>query len=230
MNAKRTYKYLDVIILLDVTMMVITTASVGKIIQFFIFTPSVSALYIPVTYLCGDILTEVYGYKHARRAMWIVILSMILTALILQIVVLLPPASGFANNDAFTIVFGQAPRIAIGGFIAFFAGQFVNDIVLAKMKLLTKGKYLWTRTIGSTIFGQFFDTTLFYAIALSNVIPAGLLIKAILSGWFLKVLVEVVMTPITYYLIQKLKKVESEDYFDRSTNFNPLIVDFRNSS
>jgi len=118
---------------------------------------------------------------------------------------------------------GQVPRVAIGAWIALFLGQFVNDFVMAKMKLLTKGKYLWARTIGSTVTGQAVDTTLFYTIALYNVIPTGLLMQSILSAWFLKVLIETVMTPVTYFVVSKLKKLENEDYFDRNTNFNSLI-------
>ena len=208
-------------------MMIITNTTAGKITQFWIFTFSVTVFYYPLTYLLGDLLTEVYGYRHARRVTWILIYVQILTALIYTFVVLIPPASGFKFNDSFTVVLGQAPRIVVGGLIAFFVGQFVNDFVLAKMKVMTRGRYLWTRIISSTIVGQFFDTALFYSIAISNLIPAGLLLQTILSGWFLKVMVEVVMTPVTYHVVNKLKKVENEDYFDKNTNFNPLIINLK---
>jgi|SRR3990167_1639028 len=220
---KKQYKYLDLILCLAVAMIIISNTTAAKITQLSIFTVSVTVLYFPFTYIFGDLLTEVYGYKQARRATWILIFVQLLTAIIYQLVVFLPPASGFNGNEAFALVFGQAPRIVIGGLIALFTGQFVNDFIMAKMKLVTNGKYLWTRTIGSTIAGQFFDTTLFYTIALSNVIPTGLLIQAVLSGWFLKSLVETVMTPATYIVVRKLKKIENEDYYDRDTNFNPLI-------
>lgn len=223
----KRYKYLDLIILLGVAMMIITNTTAGKITQFWIFTFSVTVFYYPLTYLLGDLLTEVYGYRHARRVTWILIYVQILTALIYTFVVLIPPASGFKFNDSFTVVLGQAPRIVVGGLIAFFVGQFVNDFVLAKMKVMTRGRYLWTRIISSTIVGQFFDTALFYSIAISNLIPAGLLLQTILSGWFLKVMVEVVMTPVTYHVVNKLKKVENEDYFDKNTNFNPLIINLK---
>lgn len=218
------YKYLDLIIFLDITMMVIINVISGKIIQLSIFTLSAASLCIPITYIFGDVFTEVYGYKQARRVTWILIFSTIITAIFLQLAVWLPPAPGFEANDAYALVLGQVPRVVIGAWVALFGGQFVNDFILAKMKLLTKGKHLWTRTIGSTIFGQATDTTLFYTIALYNVIPSGLLIKSILSAWFLKVLIEVVMTPVTYYMIGKLKKAENEDYYDKNTNFNPLII------
>lgn len=220
---RRPYKYLDLILCLAVAMMIISNTTAAKITQLGFFTVSVTVLYFPFTYIFGDLLTEVYGYKQGRRATWILTGAQLLTAVIYQFIVFLPPASGFRGNDAYTLVFGQAPRIVVGGLIGLFIGQFVNDFTLAKMKVLTKGRFLWTRTIGSTIAGQFFDTTLFYTIALSNVIPTGLLMQAILSGWFLKSLVETVMTPVTYIIVAKLKKLENEDYFDRHTNFNPFI-------
>ncbi len=119
---------------------------------------------------------------------------------------------------------GQVPRILVGGWIAVWVGGILNDYTLAKMKVLTKGKYLWTRTIGSTIVGEGANTFLFYTIALYAVIPTGLLINSILSGWFLKIAVEIIMTPVTYKIIAKLKKIEGEDYYDTNTNFNPLII------
>ncbi len=229
MKKTKTYKYLDLIIFISITMIVIVNVISGKIIQVGIFTLSAASLCIPITYIFGDLLTEVYGYKQARRVTWILIFSSILTAGIFQLAVMLPPAPGFKGNDAYTFVLGQVPRVVIGAWIALFAGQCINDFVLAKMKIATKGKFLWARTIGSTIAGQAADTTLFYIIALYNVIPTGLLMQAILSGWFLKVMIETVMTPITYFAINKLKKVENEDYFDRDTNFNPLILQLKNN-
>lgn len=210
-------------------MMIISNSTAAKITQFGIFTVSVTVLYFPITYIFSNILTEVYGYKQARRAMWILIFVQVLTAAIYQLVATLSPAPGFQGNDAFRLVFGQAPRIVIGGLIGLFVGQFANDFTLAKMKVLTNGQYLWMRTISSTIVGQFFDTTLFYTIALSNVIPTGFLIQAILSGWLLKSSVETIMTPVTYFVVAKLKKRENEDYFDRHTNFNPLVLQIKST-
>ena len=221
---KKHYKYLDLIIFLDITMMAIVNVISGKIIQVSIFTLSAASLCIPINYIFADVLTEVYGYKQARRATWILILSTILMAVFFQLAIFLPPAPGFKGNEAYTLVLGQVPRVVVGAWVALFAGQITNDFVLAKMKLLTKGKYLWTRTVGSTVVGQAVDSTLFYTIALYNVIPAGFLMKAILSAWFLKVMIEVVMTPVTYYVVRKLKKSENEDYFDQNTDFNPLLI------
>lgn len=170
-EVKKNYKYIDIILCLAVAMMIIANTTAAKIVQLGIFTVSVTVFYFPFTYIFGDLLTEVYGYKQGRRAMWVLIFVQILAAVIYQFVAVIPPAPGFKGNDAFLLVFGQAPRIVVGGLVGLFAGQFVNDFVLAHMKILTNGRYLWTRTVGSTVAGQFFDTTLFYTIAISNVIP-----------------------------------------------------------
>ncbi len=218
----KNYKYLGLLICLSAVMAVIANTIAGKITHIGFLTLSAGSLCIPATYIIGDTLTEVYGYKQARRATWIVVGASLLTALFYQLAILLPAAAGAANNDAFTTVLGMAPRVAAGALAAIFAGQFINDYVLAKMKLLTKGKYLWSRTIGSTIAGQAIDSTLFYIIALYGVIPNGLLIKSILSAWFAKVLIEAAITPITYYVVRKLKKAEGVDYYDTDTNFTPF--------
>ncbi len=221
---RHSFKYLDLIIYLDLTMMAVVNITSGKIIHFSIFTLSAASLCIPINYIIGDTLTEVYGYKQARRATWILIASTIIMAIFLQLVIYLPPAPGFTLNSAYTAVLGQVPRVVLGAWVALFTGQFLNDFVMAKMKLLTKGKYLWTRTIGSTIVGEAADTTCFYTIALFNVIPSGLLVRSILSAWFLKVMIEVIITPISYSVIGKLKRAEHQDYYDYKTNFNPFSL------
>ena len=131
---------------------------------------------------------------------------------------------GFDANDAYARVLGSVPRILLGGWIAVWVGGILNDFILAKMKVWTRGKYLWTRTIGSTIIGEGANTVLFYVIALYAIIPNNLLVTSILSGWFLKVLVETIFTPVTYFVVNKLKKLENEDYYDKETDFNPFIL------
>ena len=220
----KTYKYLGLITSLYIAFQLISDITAGKIVQLGIFTVSATVLYFPITYIFADILTEVYGYAKARSVIWQVLLASVLAGVIYQLVVWLPPASGFDANDAYTRVLGSVPRILLGGWIAVWVGGILNDYTLAKMKIWTKGKYLWTRTIGSTIIGEFANRVLFYSIALYAVLPNNLLLNSILSGWFLKVLVEVVLTPVTYAVVGKLKKVEHEDYYDVDTNFNPLII------
>lgn len=203
-------------------MIAIINVLAGKIIDASILTLSAASLCIPVVYVIGDTLTEVYGYKQARRATWLLIFTTIIMATFFQLATYLKPAEGFLHNDAYATVLGQVPRIVIGTWVALFVGQFMNDYVLAKLKVRTKGKHLWLRTISSTIVGQAFDTTVFYVIALYNVIPSGLLLNAILSAWFVKVVIEICMTPITYYVVRKLKKAEKVDHFDNNTDFNPF--------
>ena len=217
-------KYLGFITVLYVTFQLISDVSAGKIVQLGIFTVSATVLYFPITYIFADILTEVYGYTKARSVIWQVLMASVLVGLIYQLVVWLPSAVGFDANSAYTRVLGSVPRILVEGWIAVWVGGILNDYVLAKMKIWTNGKYLWTRTIGSTIVGEFSNTVLFYSIALYAVIPNNLLFTSILSGWFLKVLVEVIFTPVTYFIVGKLKEIENEDYYDRNTNFNPLII------
>jgi len=221
----KQYKYLGLITALYITFQLVSDITAGKIVQLGIFTVSATVLYFPFTYIFADVLTEVYGYAKARSVVWMVLFASVLAGVIYSIVVILPPAAGFDANSAYARVLGQVPRILFGGWIAVWAGGILNDYVLAKMKIWTKGKYLWTRTIGSTVVGEGVNTILFYVIALYAVIPTNLLVASILSGWLLKVVVEVIMTPVTYKVVAKLKKVENEDYYDHETNFNPLKLD-----
>lgn len=221
-NLVKNYKYLGLITLLYVTFQLISDVTAGKIIAMGPFTVSVTVLYFPITYIIADLLTEVYGYAQARKAVWYVFLASVIAGLIYWLVSVLPPAPMFEGNEAYKAVLGQVPRILIGGWIAVWVGGMLNDYILAKMKVWTKGKHLWMRTIGSTIFGEGANTVLFYLIALYGIIPNSLLLASILSGWLLKVVVEVVFTPVTYAVVKKLKKIENEDYYDKDTNFNPF--------
>jgi queuosine precursor transporter len=220
----RRYRYLGLITCLYVAMQLVSDVTAGKIVHLWLFPVSVTVLYFPITYIFSDILTEVYGYARARNVLWTVLICSVLAGLLYQLVVWLPPAEGFDANAAYTRVLGQVPRILLGGWIAVFAGDILNNFALAKLKLITKGRYLWTRTISSTIIGQFANTVLFYVIALYGVLPNNLLTQSILTGWLLKVAVEVVFTPATYWVVGTLKRLENEDYYDRDTDFNPLIV------
>lgn len=220
----KNYKYLGLITTLYIAFQLVSDVTAGKIVQIGIFTVSATVLYFPITYIFSDILTEVYGYAKARNVVWQALIASVIAGAIYQLVVWLPPAAGFDANGAFSRVLGSVPRVLIGGWIAVWVGGILNDYILAKMKVATKGKYLWMRTIGSTIVGEGVNTILFYVIALYSVLPGSLLVSSILSGWLLKVLIEVIFTPVTYYVVAKLKEVENEDYYDTDTDFNPLII------
>jgi len=218
----RQYKFFGFIVALYVAMQLISDVTAGKLTSVLGFPVSVTVLYFPVTYIFADVLTEVYGYAMARRALWTVLLCSILAGLVYQLVVYLPPAEGFDADDAYRRVFGIVPRVLVGGWIAVFAGDILNNYVMAKLKVVFDGRFLWVRTISSTIVGQFVNTVLFYGIALSGVIPTDVLIEAVITGWVMKTVIEALMTPVTYAVVARLKKVEEEDYFDRETNFNPF--------
>ena len=221
---ERSFKFLGLITCLYITMQLVSDVTAGKIAQIGPFPVSVTVLYFPITYMFADILTEVYRYARARSVLRTVLVCSVIAVLIYQLVVFLPPGIGFDANEAYSRVFGQVPRVLVGGWIAVFAGDILNNFVLAKLKIRTQGRFLWVRTIASTIIGQFVNTTLFYLIALYAVLPTDLLVKSILAGWMIKVLVEIVLTPLTYVVINALKKAEHEDYYDTDTDFNPLIV------
>lgn len=183
-------------------------------------------LFFPISYIFGDVLTEVYGYARARRVIWAGFGAMAFAALMAWVVVALPPAPGWPNQAAYEIAYGSTWRIVAASLSAFFCGEFVNSYVLARMKIWTEGRHLWTRTIGSTIFGEGVDSLLFYPLAFwnSGLIPNELLPALMLSQFVTKVGVEVVFTPLTYVVVDWLKAREEEDYYDRDTDFTPFSV------
>lgn len=183
-------------------------------------------LFFPISYVFGDILTEVYGYSRARRVIWAGFGAMIFAAVMAFVVVSLPPAPGWPNQAAYEIAFGNTWRIVGASLIAFLCGEFVNSYVLAKMKVWTQGRHLWMRTIGSTICGEGVDSLLFYPLAFwgTGIIPNELIPSLMLAQWVAKTMVEVVLTPVTYKVVGFLKRAENEDYYDRNTDFNPFHV------
>jgi len=216
--------YFAYIVALFVSFLLISNIASTKILSLWIFTFDGGTLLFPLTYIFGDILTEVYGFKKAKKAIWIGFFCAALMTIIFAIVQFLPAANGWNNQSAFELILGMAPRIVAASLIAYLAGSFANSIILAKMKLITKGKHLWSRTIGSTIIGELVDTSLFCVIAFIGILPIELLLVVIVSNYFFKVGVEIIFTPLTYKIINWLKKKEQIDYFDKSTNFNPFLI------
>jgi queuosine precursor transporter len=183
-------------------------------------------LFFPIAYLFGDILTEVYGYARSRRVVWAGFAALAFAAFQSAVVVNLPPADAFHDQAQLEWAFGTTWRIALGSLIGYFCGEFVNSFTLAKMKLATGGRFLWTRTIGSTVVGEAVDTLVFYPIAFygESWMPNDLLVKVMLANYAIKVGWEVLATPVTYRVVAFFKRAEHEDYFDRNTKFTPFSV------
>ncbi|HEX8486191.1 queuosine precursor transporter [Sphingomonas sp.] len=181
-------------------------------------------LFFPVSYVLGDVLTEVYGYAHARRCIWAGFCAMLFMVGMSWVVVALPPDAGWNGQAAYEQVFGQVPRIVLASICAFWAGEFANSFVMARMKLWTQGRHLWTRTIGSTIVGEGIDSAIFYPLAFYGAPdwPVGALLTVMATQFVLKVSWEVLLTPVTYAVVGFLKRREGVDVFDRGTDFSPF--------
>jgi uncharacterized integral membrane protein (TIGR00697 family) len=167
-------------------------------------------------------LTEVYGYRKSRQAIWLGFAAALLMSAVLMIVGQLPPAADWGNQDAYDKILGLTPRLVLASLAAYFCGEFANSFLLAKMKIMTNGRWLWMRTIGSTVVGELADSVIFILIAFAGILPNSLLLTLIVSNYIFKTLVEVVLTPLTYQVIAFLKREEREDVYDRDTNFNPF--------
>jgi queuosine precursor transporter len=219
---QKNYRYLDLITALFVAVLLISNIASTKIVSLWKFTFDAGTLLFPLSYIFGDIITEVYGYRRSRRVIWIGFLCAAFMAITFVMVQHLPSATGWELQSAYEQILGFVPRIIIASMIAYFAGEFTNSYILAKLKIFTKGKYLWTRTIGSTVVGEAIDTILFCTIAFFGVIPNSLLIAVIVSNYIFKCLVEIIFTPITYKIVKFLKTKEGVDYYDYKTDFNPF--------
>jgi hypothetical protein len=219
---ERDYKYFDLITALFVAVLLISNVASTKIMRLGPFTFDGGTILFPVSYIFGDILTEVYGYRRSRRVIWTGFFCTGLMAAVLAIVGALPPAQGWDNQAAYQAILGQTPRIVLGSLIAYFAGEFSNSYTLAKMKIWTGGRWLWMRTIGSTLVGVGVDTLLFVVVAFAGTMPWALLWSIIISNYVFKVGVEAAMTPVTYRVVSFLKRVEHEDVYDVGTDFNPF--------
>lgn len=184
-------------------------------------------LFFPISYVFGDILTEVYGYARSRRVIWAGFGALIFASLMSAVIVHMPAAPGWTMQQAYKDIFGGTWRVALSSLVAFWAGEFANSFVLARMKLSTEGRFLWMRTIGSTIVGEAVDSMIFYPLAFLGAKgwTTATVIQVMLSNYLMKVLWEIFMTPVTYKIVNFLKRVEHEDYYDRDTNFNPFALE-----
>jgi len=221
---QRSYRYFDLIMAFFVAILLISNVASSKIMDLGPFTFDGGTILFPLSYIFGDILTEVYGYRRSRRVIWTGFGCAALMAAVFAVVGALPPAEGWEGQEAYLAILGLTPRIVLGSLVAYFCGEFSNSYILAKMKLFTKGRWLWTRTIGSTLVGEGVDTLLFVLIAFYGILPFGLLVSVMISNYIFKVGLETVMTPLTYRVVDWLKLHEQEDYFDYKTDFNPFKV------
>jgi len=222
---QRQYKYYEFVMAAFVTIILCSNLiGAAKVATISGFSFGAGVLFFPVSYIFGDILTEVYGYAKARRVVWAGFGAMIFATFMSWCVLALPPAAGWPHQAAFETVFAATPRIVLGSMVAFFCGELCNSFVLAKMKVATQGKHLWMRTIGSTIAGEGVDTLIFYPIAFYGIWSNELLVTVMLSNYMIKVAWEALITPFTYLIVNALKKAENEDFYDTKTDFNPFTL------
>jgi queuosine precursor transporter len=218
----RQFRYLDILITIFVVVLLVSNLVAQKVIRLGPFPISGALILFPVTYIFGDIFTEVYGYAASRRAIWLGFFGTALMWGVGALVIALPSDPAFHNQQAFITVFGFLPRLLSASLIAFWAGEFANSYTMARLKVRTRGRWLWTRTVGSTIVGQAVDTTLVVTLTFLGTYPAATLGKIILTNYCFKVVYEVLATPLTYLVVNFLKRAEHSDPFDAHTDFNPF--------
>ena len=224
---KKTFKYYDIILAVFAAILLISNLAGTKLIAFGSIITDGGAILFPISYILGDILTEIYGYKYARRAIWVGLGVMLLAVLCFTIVRYMPPAPEYTAQASYEAVLGFFPRIVAASLAAFLTGSFLNSFVLAKLKVKTKGKKLWLRLIGSTVVGELCDTVVFAFVAFGGILQGMNMLTYILIGWIFKTVVEIVFLPITYRVIDKMKQVEKVDAYDDKTNFTPFSVDLK---
>jgi uncharacterized integral membrane protein (TIGR00697 family) len=231
------YRYFDLIMAVFVTVLVVSNiASSAKIVDWGVkllglpLAFDAGTILFPISYVFGDILTEVYGYQRSRRVIWVGFACLALSVIIFWMVSAMPGEAtwqGYAGDAAYSAILGgmSTGGIVLGSLAGYLTGEFTNSFILAKLKIITEGRWLWLRTISSTLFGQFVDTVMFVAVASAlGVFPWSLFLTLTVSNYVFKCAVEMLMTPVTYLVVSKLKHVENEDYYDRDTNFNPFAA------
>lgn len=219
-----SFKHLGFVTAAISVILVVSNISAAKLVQFGPFAFDGGTFLFPLAYIFGDILTEVYGYKASRKVIWTAFFWLMLAGLSFQLVIAAPAVDGDMFGNEFAAVLSTTPRIFIASLIAYLCGEFVNSFVLAKMKIWTNGKLLFTRTIGSTVFGQFVDTVVFMTIAFYAVFPNDVWLQILVSGAIFKIVIEILFTPFTYIAVNWLKKQEGVDIYDTETNFNPFLI------
>ena len=213
-----------VVVAVFVTSLVVANITAVKLVGFFGLVIPAAVVIFPISYILGDVLTEVYGYRAARRVIWLGFFCNLLAVVAIYLGQILPAAPFWEAQEAYERILGYAPRLLAASFIAYLVGEFANAIVLAKMKVATNGRFLWSRTIGSTLVGQGLDSLVFIVLAFVGTIPLAALISAIITQWLFKSAYEALATPLTYLVVNRLKRSEGLDVYDRDTSFNPLLI------
>ena len=222
-GARRHFRYFDFVMAAFVAILLLSNLiGAGKLASVGGYTFGAGILFFPLSYVIGDVLTEVYGYANARRCVWMGFAALVFMAFMSWVVVAMPPAASWTGQAAYESVFGNTWRIVGASVVAFWAGEFVNSFVLAKMKILTQGKHLWSRTIGSTFFGQAIDSAIFYPIAFLGIWSNQQVLIVMVTNWLLKVVWEALLTPVTYAVVGWLKRREGVEVFDSGTDFSPF--------
>ena len=223
-RAEQQSTWFIVVVAVFITCLVIANIIAVKLVTIFGLTVPAATIIFPISYICGDVLTEVYGFRRARQVIWLGFGCNLLAVVAIWAGQMLPGAAIWDAQAAYERILGFAPRLLLASFCAYLVGEFANSMVLARMKVLTAGRMLWTRTIGSTIIGEGLDSLIFVSIAFWGVIPPAVLLSTIVTQWLFKIAYEVLATPLTYTVVNFLKRREGIDVFDRDTSFNPLAL------
>jgi len=233
-DQSKNYRWLSFVTAMFVTVLIISNIVAVKLVDIFGLVLPAAVVLFPIAYIFGDVLTEVYGFRQARRVIWTGFFCNLLAVIAIWIAGALPAVSFWTvgvfqssvdAQNAYQAILGSTPRLLAASFMAYLVGEFLNSFVLAKLKVRTQGRFLWIRTISSTIVGEGADSAIFITIAFLGVLPSAGLVTAILSQWLFKVAYEVIATPLTYLIINRLKQAENEDYYDQATHFNPLSME-----
>lgn len=207
-----------------VTALIVSNIISVKLFEVWGWVLPAGTIIFPVSYILGDVLTEVYGYRRARQVIWLGFAANLVVVLVIMAAIALPPASFWDGQDAYERILGFAPRLLLASFAAYLVGEFANAYIMARMKILTRGRWLWTRTIGSTLVGQGLDSLVFMTIAFAGILPVGALLGAVVLQWLVKSAYEALATPLTYWVVGALKRYEGIDTYDYDVDFNPLKV------
>jgi len=225
LNKKNEYSYFFIIVVaIFITCLITANIMSVKLIKVLGVVLPAGILIFPLSYIAGDVLTEVYGYSQARKVIWLGFFCNFIVVLVITLGKILPPAPFWKGQAAYESILGYAPRLLMASFLAYLVGEFFNAFVMAKMKIATKGRWLWTRTIASTVIGQGLDSLIFITLGFVGTIPAGVLTTAIIVQWLVKAAYEAAVTPFTYKVVGFLKLHEGVDVYDYGTRFNPLLI------